>query len=370
MSNTEPKAATLAIQHSDKERGVYAVFRNDGGLYIITGKEEHLLAHPDNIKALDDPIEIYYHHPYVCVTERFGLNAALVDIRSRNITKFSREDHEARVSSYSIGFLERNGHTLLIHQTEWNRLDITDLDTGILLTDREIKCDRIETKKDDGTTEVDYVENNYLEHFYSLLHVSPDYKSFLSNGWIWTPVDNIICFRVDDFLERWDPSAVQTGYFGGYNWDRPCTFIDNDTFVAVVDDNYDPDDDDRKELQYFPLHFYHVSDMGKEKYLEPFLKIECEAFALNEYREVKGYLYYDKTSNALVAMTPEGTYLVGTDGKVLRSIPDVSAYGDMHGDFGSAYALQGWKYNQEFRLFYRADNTGKIEELDIWSGVQ
>ena len=109
----------LAIQCSNTQHEQYALFCDDKGLYHGSDKDGFaLLAVLDNISSLDRPIKIYYHFPYICVTERYGLNAATVNIIDRRVAKLVREDYHCDVSSYSVGFLERNGRILLIHQTQ------------------------------------------------------------------------------------------------------------------------------------------------------------------------------------------------------------------------------------------------------------
>ncbi|MFI5835844.1 hypothetical protein ACIA5A_19450 [Micromonospora sp. NPDC051300] len=81
---------------------------------------------------------IYVHGPWVCVTERFGVNASLINTVTGAVRGLSRADYHSDVSSYSIGFLDRDGRTLLVAQTQWNRLDVFDAETGANLTEREV----------------------------------------------------------------------------------------------------------------------------------------------------------------------------------------------------------------------------------------
>jgi hypothetical protein len=54
-----------------------------------------LLAVLEDITLIDRPVKIYYHFPYICVTERYGLNAATVNIANRHMFKLAREDYIA-----------------------------------------------------------------------------------------------------------------------------------------------------------------------------------------------------------------------------------------------------------------------------------
>jgi hypothetical protein len=376
----------LAICHSDKEAGRYALFYDDKRLCLWdspvreaggecpgdkpAGGNGGLAAVLPTISLSDKPVKIYYHHPYVCVTERFGVNAAVADLRDGGVRVLSREDYHADVSSYSIGFLEREGRTLLIHQTKWNRLDMTDLATGELLTDREIinreiAAGRREPDGDWGSPQ--YETKNYDDYFHSLLHVSPDNKSFLSNGWIWSPVDIITAYGVERFLKEYEPAGRNIDFGGGYNWDRPCAFIDNDLFVIAadtgggMDDNPSPPGGEGKgNSVYGPLMFYRLSAEGE--YIRCEKEVPCEAFAVNKYGEVSGELYYD--GERLVALSGRGAFALTLEGETIRHEAEIRFSGyTTHTDFGSRYAPEpGWQYSPEHRLFYRYSPEKRLVE--------
>lgn len=151
-----------AIQISDINKKIFAAFDKNKTLYLYNiGTDRMESSYTlDNIMTAEKDIALYFQHPYVCVAENFGLNAAVVNLENHSVSAFSREDYHANVSSYSVGFLVREKRILFVHQTMWNRLDITDLETGALLTDREVK----------------YGGTNYLDYFHSAIHVSPDYQ--------------------------------------------------------------------------------------------------------------------------------------------------------------------------------------------------
>ena len=90
----------LAIQCSNTQDKQYALFCDDKGVYHGNDQDGFvLLAILENISVLDKPIKIYYHFPYICVSERYGLNAATVNIINGQVISFSREDNYCDVSS-------------------------------------------------------------------------------------------------------------------------------------------------------------------------------------------------------------------------------------------------------------------------------
>jgi hypothetical protein len=239
MKMADNGASVLDIAHCDK-KPLYAIFTRDKELILRDAEDNpaRSLARLDNIAETD--IKLYCHYPYICVSERYGLNAVVVNTESGDIKAFKREDYYAYASSFSIGFIEHGGRTLLVHQTQWNRLDITDLDTGEFLSEREIVCREIANGCNDENgewIEARYEERNHIDYFHSLLHISPKGNGFLSNGWLWAPCDRILYFNLEKFLLGYEPTMTAFLYNGGgYNWDRPCAFIKEDIVVIATDD--------------------------------------------------------------------------------------------------------------------------------------
>lgn len=362
----------LAIEASAKIADQFLLFDDTGALWLsnVAGTDRRQIAHLASITAFDKPIEVTLHEPYACVVERFGLHGAVVDLRNGAIREIQREDYHADVSSYSHAFVEHHGKCLLIHQTEWNRLDITDLETGRCMTERQVVYNYKPEQRDDNGAVIAAARDdseNYLDFFHSRLHVSPNCKNFLSNGWMWSPVDNIIAYDVSDFFRTFDPGGAKTEFGGGYNWDRPCTFIDDDTFVAVVDELKDEEEQDNEP--YLPLWFYRISDAHeghRYRHINAFRKLACDAFGLNKYGEVHGDLYYDPNLENLVAISDKGGFLLGLDGSIKKHDPEVARIDrTSHTDFGSKYALAhlDWKYSVLGQCFYRFNQERRAIEL-------
>jgi hypothetical protein len=359
----------LQIEASQQQDDVYALFDDTQTLSLLIAGEIRPIAKISTISALDKPISISFCEPYVCVVERFGLHGAVVDIKTGSARSIQREDYHANVSSFSHAFLNRNGVPLLIHQTQWNRLDVMELETGRCVTHRRVirRCEP-ELKDANGAIlqpKIDETEN-YLDYFHSRLHVSPDGQSFLSNGWSWSPVDNVTAFRVAAFLDGYEPTAALTEFGGGYNWDRPCTFIDNDVFAVIVDELRD---ESESATGYLPLWFYRISDLtmrkNKTHHINAHAKVHCKAFGTNQHGEVHGDLYYDAKRACLVAISDTGGFRLALDGAIVAHDPVVARTDrNAHADFGSHYAspVADWKYSVRGQHFYRFDNVARKVE--------
>ncbi|GIH16656.1 hypothetical protein [Rugosimonospora africana] len=320
------------------------------------------------LKGKELEIRLYVHGPWVCVTERFGLNATLINTTTGRARGFCRADYHSDVSSYSIGFLDWDGRTLLLAQTQWNRLDVFDAETGENLTEREVFIRDSGRLNEQGHKVYD--RRNYIDYFHSLLHVSPDSRHFLSNGWVWSPVDMVRVFSTEAFLTGYEPTSIPVGTAFGYNWDRPCAFIDDRTFVLALDDSVDAlDEDEAASYEYRQLAFFEIPQLplasDANRWLEPSFFVDCDVFPRNQYGEVKGELHYDPESACLVALTDgNGSLVLSLNGRVVAHAPDVSlASPPSHTDFGSSYSEPlGWSYAPKHRTFYRWLDGAGIEE--------
>ncbi|MEU4218352.1 hypothetical protein [Actinoplanes sp. NPDC026623] len=353
-----------AAAPDDRVRGSYFVFADGRLSRVDTGSSQaELVAEVPNIREIAQgggdgrlkgkelEITLYVHGPWVCVTERFGTNASLVNTATGAVRELGRADYHSNVSSYSVGFLDRDGRTLLVSQTQWNRLDIVDAETGANLTEGR----------------------DYIDYFHSLLHVSPDSRHFLSNGWVWSPADMVRVFSTEAFLTGYEPTGIPVGTIFGYNWDRPCAFVGDRTFVLALDDSVDSlDEEEVAEYTYRQLAFFEIPDLPRahpaDRWLEPARLVDCDVFPRNQYGEVKGELHHDPESGHLIALTAgEGCFVVSLDGDVVARLPDISAASPpSHGDFGSSYSgTGGWSFAPEHRVFYRWIDGAGIEERPL-----
>ena len=76
-----------------------------------------------------------------------------------------RKDYHVENSIFPIAFFFQNDNHYLIHETDWNRIDLYNLTQKKFLTDRSIEYEKQET---------------YLDYFYGSLSVSPHLKWVLS----------------------------------------------------------------------------------------------------------------------------------------------------------------------------------------------
>jgi hypothetical protein len=235
--------------------------------------------------------KIYSYKNYICIVENRGLHGVVLDLQDTDFYKILfREDYHTEHCSFSIGFFTKDEQVFLIHGTARNRLDITCLKDNTLQTNRLI----------------DYETNtNYVDYFHSLLAVSPDEKSFVSNGWVWSPCDAIMLFSVEFFLKTYENSHVFVTFeqTTGYNWDRPLCWVDNQTLAVA----YNKGQDSVNEGIF--VSEILLIDLIANKIID---RIDFEGFARGkeDNSEVFGNLYFDPKHKFFIALNNQTGLLI------------------------------------------------------------
>lgn len=86
--------------------------------------------------------------------------------------RLDRGDYHEEHCNFPLAFFENRGRLLMVHGTDWNRLDVSDPVTGTLLTERSL------TSYQDGQQQPDH----YLDYFHCGLAVSPNREFVADNG--------------------------------------------------------------------------------------------------------------------------------------------------------------------------------------------
>ena len=272
-------------------------------------------------------LQMHSFENYVCISQRNGLEGMIIDLTDSKFQKnLHRIDYQAEHCLFPIAFYKKENHVFLIHGTEWNRLDITCLDTDELLTSRI----------------VDYETNsNYFDYFHSSILVSPDAKHFTSNGWVWQPYDVITVYSIDRFLKEFELSNMALNFepVDGYNWDRPLCWIDNKTLGIGYNKN-----EERESKEDFPSQIIFV-DIIENQMID---RIEFDGFGLSEYGAAEGELFFDSTKSQFIGLNKKSGLLISDmKGKVL--------YEDR--------SLRSHKYSIKHGVFYAIDNRSQTLEL-------
>ena len=263
-------------------------------------------------------LNIHCFKNYAAIVEARGISGVVFAMDDPQWKMdLSRKDYHCNHCTWPIGFFMRDGKPNLIHATQWNRLDITTLDTGTCITEREI--DQKEKK-------------NYLDYFHSSLYVSPDEKHFVVNGWCWSPWDVLYSWNIDRFKTDFEPggTCLDALQRNGYNWDRPCCFIDNDTIAWGYNEREANEpgvpEDQGTELVFQNIHSKAITRRMPFEYFD--LSIEQEAF---------GRLWFDSGNRIFVcssrlkkssdlSVEQRGTSIVDSQGNELQHWPQIAQF--------------------------------------------
>jgi predicted NAD-dependent protein-ADP-ribosyltransferase YbiA (DUF1768 family) len=168
------------------------------------------------------------------VGESKGRRALVLEPATGSVLRaLERDDYHPEHCRYPLGLFELDGRLLLVHATEWNRLDVMDPRTGECLTERA------SPKWASGAPSPAHA----LDYFHAGLVISPDGERVLDNGWIWHPWGEVRTFslRALALENRWeseDGESVRALAGRSYYWDGPATWLDART-VAVWGDGDD-----------------------------------------------------------------------------------------------------------------------------------
>ncbi len=136
--------------------------------------------------------------------------------------RLQRGDYDpTRYSVFSVAFVERKGRTLLVHATDWNRLDVSDPEAGMCLTARGPTV----------ATDPEARPPHYLDYFHAGLHPSPGGRWIAEDGWYWHPLGRLRLWSLADWLEHnvWeseDGPSIRGLTNREYFWDTPIAWID------------------------------------------------------------------------------------------------------------------------------------------------
>ena len=166
---------------------------------------------------------------FAAVVHDYGRYGLVVDLAEGGAVTLALDGGSYRPDTvaFSAAFAVVAGRPVLVHRTEWNRLDVSDPRTGELLTGREH-----EATPEDGRP-----PDHYLDYFHGRLHVSPGSRAIADDGWVWAPfgvpqVWNLPAWLNDNVWESEDGPSKQYLCQRAYHWDVGMCFV-GDAFVAV-----------------------------------------------------------------------------------------------------------------------------------------
>lgn len=305
IRSLEPAELEKFIEKADKE---------------VESIESITAKHPDLV-SISLNAKLYSFESYVCIVQQDGASGVVLNLSNPNYLKIlTRGDYHVGVWQFPIAFYAKDNQTFLIHGTDWNRLDITCLETDELLTERFVDYD---------------TDSNYFDFFHSSLLVSPDAKHFTSNGWHWHPYGQIYCFSIERFLHEFELSnksvdVLEEDYYD-LDWDRPLCWIDNHTLAIGFNQQVCSEKKDKysNEILFF--------DINQNKIIK---RINFDGFGLTFEGNVYGELFYDSENKQFIGLNRKSGLLISDiDGNELFRDSTFTTV----------------KYSEQHKLFYNID---------------
>lgn len=153
---------------------------------------------------------------FAAVVHDYGRYGQVIDLRTGQVTlRLDGGCHHCNTVPFALAFTEAAGRTLVVHRTAWNRLDLSDAETGDLLTPR---------KPGPGLAHM-------LDYFHGALAVSPSGTRIADDGWVWHPhgvpsVWNLRNWIAGKTWEAEDGATRKELEYRGYYWNNPQCWID------------------------------------------------------------------------------------------------------------------------------------------------
>ncbi len=264
-------------------------------------------------------LQIHCFQNYACIVQKNGTDGMVINLSDSKYKKqLVRGDYCAHVSLFPIAFYTNENQTFLIHGTDWNRLDITCLETDELLTNRIVEYE---------------TNSNYFDYFHSSLYVSPESKLFISSGWVWQPYEVITLYSIENFLKEFELSHTQIEFkeTSGYNWERPICWIDNKTLAISYNER------ESGEIKGDVSSEIVFVDVLENKINE---RIEFNGFSLTDEGEVGGELFFDSEKKYFIGLNKQSGLLIkDINGREIFTNPNLTSH----------------RYSHSHKIFYQID---------------
>ena len=173
---------------------------------------------------------------FAAVVNDFGHLGQVLDLRTGQVTiALHGGDYHSNTVPFSLAFAVHAGRTVVVHRTEWNRLEVSDPATGALLTTREITAYRVGRER----------PPHYLDYFHGALYASPDGRWLADDGWVWHPCGIPVVWELRRWLtdnpwESEDGPTRKTLCWRDYHWTSPMCWVGSDLLalsgIGVDDD--------------------------------------------------------------------------------------------------------------------------------------
>jgi hypothetical protein len=215
-----------------------AIFLNDCGalcrVNLAEGKVHTITTLTNDQIRLDGIISMVLSHDHTlaAVTSRSSYQQApfnsgvVIDLKSgQSLISLHCGDYHVEQAPFPVCFIIHDGKTIMVHATDWDRLDVTNPKTGQCLTERDFSS---------ISDNEDFFDQSVGTEWCGELAVSPNMQRIATIGWIWHPVGIAFSWSAKDWLEKnvWeaDNGASKRSYcIWNYFWHSPFFWYDDST---------------------------------------------------------------------------------------------------------------------------------------------
>lgn len=183
-------------------------------------------------------------------------------------------DYHTEEADFPVAFIEHENETLVVHATEWNRLDITNPLTGELFTERNFE--NIPNKEDKSIN-----DKTVFTEWAGQLEVSPDQKQIATIGWVWHPIGVAFSWNIEKWLAEniWESDigeSKKSYAYWDYFWHSPFFWLDNKRLCIWGYDQLHTEED-------IPLNSVAIYDTESGKLLNWFAGPTIEPFYFDRF---------------------------------------------------------------------------------------
>lgn len=164
----------------------------------------------------------------VCVGTKVSLGVVLNTKNGDVELHLNNGYYYTDMAPFPVCFFNYKEKNLIVHATDWNKLDVTDIESGEVLTHRDLN------QYPEPLKDSDYGHTEWP----SLLLASPSEDQLAVQGWMWHPAGILYSFNLKNWLEHniWESDLIPTKniYTSMYDWCNPFCWI-NDTKICICE---------------------------------------------------------------------------------------------------------------------------------------
>lgn len=216
----------LALDHN---KNLWLINSDTGNSQIITQVSDFEINERTQVQIQVSPCAQYAAFTHLNYDQGENRGCVIRLPQGERIFELKDYGYHADKTTFPIAFFNHQNPCLMVYASEWNNLDIINLESGECLT----------TRSDDDITD-EMRNTDAFTEWAGELKISPDGKRLATIGWVWHPVGVAWNFSLENWLNnKWEAdfgsSKKILGYVWDYFWDSPFAWLDNERIIIWGD---------------------------------------------------------------------------------------------------------------------------------------